>query len=422
MHLVIQRVVNRDDIAFYLIQKLQVFTGAPPLVVQTIALGWLADLRDGPIVVPLAAPQATPRYSPLHLAYAKGLARERCPLAPGEAWIESSAKLSYLTEEYAGHPAGTIALQIETTQAAFVFLFLGSYYKDGKIYRYRHAPDRLADEDVATEPSPYMPPALPEVPQVRAGPLTWGALAASLATGIASGIGNKIGTAIFDSVFGGVSNLPSWYGKAYEDFTNLIREAFDNAWKTKIESGLKGVQSKINQYNTVKQRFMLEDAWKQVTELCAELVNFGKTGLANFTIGGGLHLLTLQEFALITTGDEKKGWLDLIGKQALEYADVAERFRKALYDERMGKISAVTSYRGPDNRLYYTWSDKGLDGKKDFTYTDSCGTSGSQKAHDERNKHHQKVNQSTLDLLAPVLAVVEDWKKLKDQPLPPARP
>lgn len=392
---------------------------------QGIATDLVAQRRQTDAVPPsLATEEQHPRHSKRQRDYLIQRANLESPLLPEERLAEEDFA-SFLVEDFGDIPAGTVALRRRTTHAELYYFLVCVHVKDGQILRRRQRDEAEAavgdDDQSLVLPSPtaevsaaLVPPA--SVLDAQVFVFGWGDIALELGKALVGGIGDSIGTKVFNSIFGNLSSVPAWFGEIYEKFVAAVSQAFNEKWKKDIEVDIRTVADEVRLYNNTGNRNQLQQAENLSVRMVNDMEIFGHSLVANYLTGAGLHLLVLQQQALVD--QNPAGYEAAIKEQARRLSKWALESRVKVFDERMAKITPVKSEKVGQTQGWGFY-DNAIGQRWWYPDFPEIGKSGKPNADREHAAHTANVRAATTENLRPVLEVTADWQRLIERPLPP---
>jgi hypothetical protein len=378
--------------------------------------------QTGAVPPSLATEEQLPRHSKRQRNYLVQRASLESPLLSGESLVEEDFA-SFLVEDFGDIPAGTVGLRRRTTHAELYYFLPCVYVRDGQILRRRPEADTPAGDDdqslALPSPADEAPAAIVPPPSVLTAQVTvfgWGSIAIALGQALVGGIGDSIGTKVFNAVFGSLSSVPAWFGEMYEKFVAAVSQAFSENWKKDIEIEIRTVADEVKLYNNTGNRRQLQEAENLSVRLVNNMETFGPSLVANYLTGAGLHLLVLQQQALVDKNPD--GYKEAIKAQAHRLSKWAQESRIKVMDDRMAKITPVRSEK-VGNSQGWGFYDHAINQRWWYPDIPGAGKSGKPNADREHAAHSANVRAATTENLRPVLEVTAEWQKLIERPLPP---
>lgn len=413
---------DKDNALIYAIDRLRALSYISPPDIDRLAIECVQAVARGPVRPPLMDSREMPTDAEKYLALST-LAADRLLPVLGNETITSRDSLGALADTFHGYPAGTPALRRVTNEAEMYHFFYGYTVKERRVHldaRYYPRDEAMLAalpesvivfDDVIAETTSLEPRTS------EAGAAIWSALAVFLAQNIASGIVSQIGAAAFTSALSALgielSGVPGYFDEVYRRFAEILRLAFHEEARRKLNAGINEVQEKFADYHRVGEEWMLQQTWNKLTELLGEFRTLDVGVTPNLSITLGLYLALNQEFMKIAKSpDVKERWRKNLLARTEEFINWLARNQTEILENRLGKITPIFERRNP--LIHKLWADEAT-GHWEAHYMTGyqcIDLPGIQKLRDHRARHIEAVRQETTKELSPIAKIITEWKKL----------
>jgi len=343
---------------------------------------------------------------------ARGEADGYAPLVDGEEVV--SERFTFLTEHWLGMPAFTPALRRETNKGSYTVFF----------------------EDMEVRgPRLLERPTRPEPPVVSAQLLgsKVGDLVEKLALAAAKGFGSKIGGEVFKLIVGLVMN--DYFDVNYDEIRRIVEKSLTDTEISKINGILSGTARWMDHtYLPMKDsgapRHDLADELRPQAQKMYDVVGilqqeqFAEPGFSVFLIAAPMHLLILQEQALVDPNQQdpkKSSFAKSVAGNAGDYATFTDATWKKIAATRRGMVGVypdvVCDLQACVTNGYYFQDSFNRHKSHDYV-SDKNGKSGRQKAREAADDYREsRVRELSSNLGGPK-TVSSQLKALKTKPIP----
>ena len=176
-------------------------------------------------------------------------------------------------------------------------------------------------------------------------------IATNLLKGVISGIGSEIGALMFGSIFG--QSVPSYFTEVYKTIEKIMHQELTDNTIDQINGEINGTSDWVKfTYNPRKDSgaakaelyALLEP---KVSDLAISMIGvlqeeaFAESALSVFIISAGMHLVLLQELALVdpdVDDPEQSSYIATIKSYAAKYADYAEQTWDPIAEARKAQV------------------------------------------------------------------------------------
>lgn len=255
----------------------------------------------------------------------------------------------------------------------------------------------------------------------------------ALLKGMAHGYANRYGLMVLECVF--PSKVPyEFFGPETKFFERITEKAISTDKERQINEKL----NSIVEFSKTYRQWKLDDAPREelegfletwvvkVVDVIADLQkeDIAETALEPFMIAASVHLLVLQELALVVTIDSPRvlsGHVSDIKSYAVTYAEYIEKKFKWIQDKRVESANVtqaeVVTRASPTKVSTVGWIDK-ISGHKYLRDT-LCPDEEMPKAGSSRTQYVTSIARKLAEKLHnPIYNVAYRWRTLVNRPLP----
>jgi len=341
----------------------------------------------------------------------------------------TAERFTYLERSFRGHPKGTPVFVRETNYAEYCIFAMGYVVLDAQT-RDASTTDLIQEEKVNL---------LSLGLRQSNSPID---IFKYLGEGVAGGFLGCFGAMIFNGIFG--SDTEDVIAAVYKEIGKIVHEEITETVIHELNGQIIGIESWVrNTYSNVQDQWDYEKKNEELLayekDLCKDVMgpltegNFQKAGICVYLTGAGMHLALVQELALqdpkFHDTPLQSGFSDAVKSWATDYSTHAQKVTDDILSERMGMITTEDQYAHDTHDGSFQWVWRWTDSytgenKRWVCYEDAKGnTSGDRNGDELRDadvkKHRDAVRKALLEQMGNPYQVIDNWKILIDQPLPP---
>lgn len=276
-------------------------------------------------------------------------------------------------------------------------------------------------------------------------------IAMLLAKGLVSGIGSKIGAIIFDEIF--PSGVPSYFTEVYKEIERIVHQEITQNTIDEIDGQINGLADWVKNVYTPRKQMgvpkqeLYDMMLPKESDIAIHMIGvlqqkaFAESALAVFVIGAGMHLVLLQELALVDpeAAPDDSSYVTSVKKYASEYADYAVKTHDVIIEKRTDEsvitpvLTTMNEYppfppeapRGSHIAFVSKWKDV-FTGQEFGDATDVImgnWTNGTlpeleSRSAAERDKYIANVKTDLSKAMNDPVGVSLAWRQLINHPLP----
>lgn len=390
-----------------------------------------------PILQPEAVYDVTPEQE------AEIAARKRCvmgtllrewPQIEGETIQEDF--FTVLQQPFGALPANTAVLRRTTNMSEIYYLFDDVQIVDGNMMFIEPKPVPSTSAVPAKQASPGMLAA-------KGGAFTPSSIAKKIGGGLISGVAGTIGSLIFESIF--PPGVPDYFDEVYKEIRNIVKQEFTAASITQINGRINGVIAWLrNTYKPRKEAGASRDELlgmvnRQVEVLYTEALytlmdpSYAKPGLSVFMVAAGVHLVLMQEQALVDTlqaDPAKSSFAKSVSLNAQTYYNHLMATADGVIGDRQKAVEIrydplVNQDPGSpyiNTKARYLWIDNinQRRGKtyEEYTDKDKKYHSGREEAEADRQNYVTGMTNQFINDIGNPKELAGQWQQLTSRPIP----
>lgn len=272
-------------------------------------------------------------------------------------------------------------------------------------------------------------------------------IAADLVKGLISGIGGKLGAAILDAVF--PSEVPTYFTDVYKEIGRIVKQEVTQNTIDDIDGKInslakwvKNVYIPRKRQPDVSKQDLYNIMWPQEKDIAINMIGvlqhqkIAESALPVFVIGATLHLLLLQELALLdpkAAAPDDSSYVTSVKKYALAYADYAVKMHGIIIEKRTcdsvittvsttaESLSCVTSefvVQWEDNLARKTFRDSSSPLVFGMPWSNGNLPELKLKHAAKRDNYIAKVKAELSKAMNDPVDVSFAWRQLESNPLP----
>ena len=248
---------------------------------------------------------------------------------------------------------------------------------------------------------------------------------------------NQAGARIFDEIF--PQSVPTYFDEIYKQVQKIFSKELDKSVISELNGKINGIKDYVvNTYLPLKEsgKISKADLFAKISPEHAPFVTnvigpleskrYAAEGLAAYMIAAGMNLCLLQEMAFLAEDEEKSAYVNAIKKNATSHIAHAQSTFDHVIESRKDKVILTKHSASASNMVthHYGWKDTVSEEKKEWYYFGTMsGVHGDRNAEElakqGRKDQKRKAVSKLIEDLGNPQKVIDLWKKLIVNPLPP---